>query len=203
MSPAHVLEPTYDRLRRGLKDGLWPQGAKLEALRLADAFGVSMTPVRDSLNQLVGEGLVEMTPGEGFRVPRVGERTCRELFEITDLLLRHAVASRRPGRRRDPSPAAFENYPDRVANVFAQLAIGSGNTVLAATVRSLNARLHRIRAIEPLLFPESGHDIEAIDRQARRPGEECAEMIRAYHARRLDRVVDLVALCTEHDPPVG
>mgnify|MGYP002781549485 CR=1 FL=1 len=35
MSPAHVLEPTYRRLKRALMAGTWPPGAKLEALRLA------------------------------------------------------------------------------------------------------------------------------------------------------------------------
>ncbi|MDF1836078.1 MAG: GntR family transcriptional regulator [Alteraurantiacibacter sp. bin_em_oilr2.035] len=46
MSPAHVLEPTYRRLKRALMEGTWPIGQKLEAMRLADEFGVSMTPVR-------------------------------------------------------------------------------------------------------------------------------------------------------------
>jgi uncharacterized protein YeaC (DUF1315 family) len=39
MSPAHVLEPTYRRLKRALMEGTWPDGAKLEAMRLADDSG--------------------------------------------------------------------------------------------------------------------------------------------------------------------
>ncbi len=90
MSPAHVLEPTYRRLKRALMEGLWPGGAKLEAMRLAEDFGVSMTPVRDSLNQLVGEGLVDLTPGEGFRVPSLTEQRLRDLLDVNAVLLETA-----------------------------------------------------------------------------------------------------------------
>jgi DNA-binding GntR family transcriptional regulator len=65
MSPAHVLEPTYQNLKQGLMEGNWRRGERLKALRLADEIGVSMTPVRDCLNRLVGEGLVDMQPGDG------------------------------------------------------------------------------------------------------------------------------------------
>jgi hypothetical protein len=41
MSPAHVLEPTCRRLKRMLMEGVWPQGEKLEALRLADDLGLA------------------------------------------------------------------------------------------------------------------------------------------------------------------
>ena len=55
MSPAHVLEPTYDTLRRRLVAGDWPPRCRLEAARLAEELGVSITPVRDALNRLTGE----------------------------------------------------------------------------------------------------------------------------------------------------
>lgn len=68
MSPAHVLEPTYDTLRRRLLMGAWPAGQRLEAARLAADLGVSITPVRDSLNRLTGERLIVSQPGDGFHV---------------------------------------------------------------------------------------------------------------------------------------
>ncbi|MAB44245.1 MAG: transcriptional regulator, partial [Sphingomonadaceae bacterium] len=90
MSPAHVLEPTYRRLKDALLEGRFRAGTKLEAMRLADDFGVSMTPVRDSLNQLVGEGLVDLTPGEGFRVPLLTEQALRDILQVNALLLEQA-----------------------------------------------------------------------------------------------------------------
>ncbi|RYE93018.1 MAG: GntR family transcriptional regulator, partial [Oxalobacteraceae bacterium] len=49
MSPSHVLEPTYASIRHCLVSGFWPAGRRLEAARLAEELGVSITPVRDSL----------------------------------------------------------------------------------------------------------------------------------------------------------
>ena len=43
MSPAHVLEPTYATLKRRLKSGFWPPGARLESARLAIELGVSLS----------------------------------------------------------------------------------------------------------------------------------------------------------------
>src|SRR3989344_3702170 len=68
MSPAHVFEPTYEAIKRRLMTGEWATGARIEAARLADDLGVSMTPVRDSLYRLNGERMVDFTPGEGFHV---------------------------------------------------------------------------------------------------------------------------------------
>ena len=35
MSPSHVVEPTYRRLKQELMAGAWPPGSRLEAVRLA------------------------------------------------------------------------------------------------------------------------------------------------------------------------
>src|SRR3546814_2577536 len=85
MSPAYVLEPTYDTLRRRLFAGVWPSGQRLEAARLATELGVSMTPVRDSLNRLAGERLVHSSPGEGFQVPLLSETELRSEEHTSEL----------------------------------------------------------------------------------------------------------------------
>lgn len=46
MRPAHVLEPTFQRLKRKLMEGAWAPGEKLEALQLPHEFGVSMPHAR-------------------------------------------------------------------------------------------------------------------------------------------------------------
>ena len=91
MSPAHVIEPACKKLKQMLMQGVWPPGEKLEALRLADELGISMTPVRDCLNRLVGERLVDMTHGEGYRVPRLSEKTLRDMLAVNVALLELAL----------------------------------------------------------------------------------------------------------------
>src|SRR5690606_41883406 len=94
MSPAHVLEPPCKKLQRMLMEGVWAPGEKLEALRLADELGVSMTPIRDCLNRLVGERLVNMNPGEGYRVPRLSEKAYRDMLCVNAALLEISLVAR-------------------------------------------------------------------------------------------------------------
>lgn len=155
MSPAHVLEPTYRRLKRALMDGTWASGTKLEALRLADDFGVSMTPIRDSLNRLAGEGLVDLTPGEGFRVAALTEQALRDMLYVNALLLETAADAgwNRPGKVELANSNG--DYADRLAAAFTILAAGSGNRHLADAVGSIGERLHAVRRREPEIVPNA------------------------------------------------
>src|SRR3546814_3588922 len=67
MSPAHVLEPTYQAIRKRLMEAAWPAGFRLDTARLAGELGVSTSPVRDSLNHLAGERMVDFEMGAGDR----------------------------------------------------------------------------------------------------------------------------------------
>ena len=163
MSPAHVLEPTYRRLKRALMEGLWPGGAKLEAMRLAEDFGVSMTPVRDSLNQLVGEGLVDLTPGEGFRVPPLTEQRLRDLLDVNSALLKTANTANWRLPTEDGPVFIGNEYADRLAAAFSLLATGSGNRVLADIVDRISERLHLLRSREPEVLPEVNESLKQIE----------------------------------------
>lgn len=181
MSPAHVLEPTYRRLKRALMEGAWPNGAKLEAQRLADEFGVSMTPVRDSLNQLVGEGLVDFTPGEGFRVASIGEQGLRDLLYVNALLLETAAdACWELPRKADLSDQGSD-YAERLAAAFSMLAAGSGNRQLAEFVGRIGERLHSIRRREPEIVPAATQTLESIEASMHASAAERRDVIWQYH----------------------
>src|SRR3546814_13644235 len=78
MSPAHVLEPTYQAIRKRLMEAAWPAGFRLDTARLAGELGVSTSPVRDSLNHLAGERMVDFEMGAGFYVPRTDKKADRK-----------------------------------------------------------------------------------------------------------------------------
>lgn len=59
-------EPLLIRLLHYVKDQKLPEGAHLKEQDLADAMGVSRTPVRKALAQLAEAGLVESRPHRGF-----------------------------------------------------------------------------------------------------------------------------------------
>ncbi len=69
-------------LRAALVSGDLHPGAIYSAPALAADFGVSATPVRDAMHELVGEGRMEIVRNRGFRV--IG-RTERDLAEYAEL----------------------------------------------------------------------------------------------------------------------
>ena len=191
MSPAHVVEPTYRILKRKLMEGVWPPGEKLEALRLADDLGVSMTPVRDCLNRLAGERLVDMHPGDGYRVPDFGEEALREMIELHRLLLEAAIAGDQT-QLYAASPATSLHYADRAASLFEALALQSGNQILVESICALGERMHAVRMVEPKLFDNTIQEIEKLEQCAATGTADLLPSMRTYSERRYRKVADLV-----------
>ena len=201
MSPAHVLEPTYRRLKNALLEGRFRAGAKLEAMRLADDFGVSMTPVRDSLNQLVGEGLVDLTPGEGFRVPLLTEQALRDILQVNALLLEQAPDNDHKSLTiNEGSNDTRGAYADRLAHVFRNIAANSGNRFRVHLVERISDRLHPLRELEPVIWPGAPHALEQIERKAQQGFDGSNRAVRAYHQHIEDLVPALVGRLNQQTP---
>jgi DNA-binding GntR family transcriptional regulator len=75
---SYVLE----RLRREILDGDLPGGTRLRQVELASKFAVSVTPVREALRDLAGEGLVIFDPHRGSTVRRLDLNEVREIYEM-------------------------------------------------------------------------------------------------------------------------
>jgi DNA-binding GntR family transcriptional regulator len=75
---SYVLE----RLRRAILDGDLPGGTRLRQVELASEFAVSITPVREALRDLAGEGLVVFDPHRGSTVRRLDLNEVREIYEM-------------------------------------------------------------------------------------------------------------------------
>lgn len=201
MSPAHVLEPTYRRLKNALLEGRFQAGAKLEAMRLADDFGVSMTPVRDSLNQLVGEGLVDLTPGEGFRVPLLTEQALRDILQVNALLLEQAPDNDHKSLTiNEGSNDTRGAYADRLARAFRDIAASSGNRFRVHLVERISDRLHPLRELEPVIWPGAPHALEQIERKAQQGFDGSNRAVRAYHQHIEDLVPALVGRLNQQTP---
>lgn len=83
---ASVRGQILDALRTALVAGELAPGEVYSAPALADRFGVSATPVREAMQQLVQEGAVEVAPNRGFRIIERGARELAELAEIRALI---------------------------------------------------------------------------------------------------------------------
>lgn len=194
MSPAHVVEPTYKKLKHMLMEGIWPPGEKLEALRLADELGVSMTPVRDCLNRLVGERLVDMKPGEGYRVPLISEKALRDMLAVNAALLELTPFDRAEEWSDVEYRSENSTYADRVSSFFDFIASLSGNIIIIETVRSLNERMHAVRMKDPLVFPDTLLEIDELEQLSTRQEAGLRNKLHIYHQRRRAKVSALIDL---------
>ncbi|MFF7948267.1 GntR family transcriptional regulator [Streptomyces griseorubiginosus] len=79
-------ERVADALRAALIAGELLPGQVYSAPALATRFGVSATPVREAMLDLVKEGLVDTVPNKGFRVTEVSERQLDEYTHIRSLI---------------------------------------------------------------------------------------------------------------------
>lgn len=70
----------YDQLRTDLLGGVLEPGSKLAIEALAERYAASATPLREALNRLVADGLVERREQRGFVVAAI---SADDLAEIT------------------------------------------------------------------------------------------------------------------------
>ncbi|HEY0270989.1 MAG TPA: GntR family transcriptional regulator [Sphingomonas sp.] len=71
-----------DALREAILSGQFKPGDRLPEPQLADMFGVSRNPIREALQVLSNEGLVEISPRKGARVPLMTHEELAETIEL-------------------------------------------------------------------------------------------------------------------------
>ena len=85
-------EALYQRLRADLVMGVLPPGRKLGLDGLRVAYGAGISTLREVLNRLASEALVEAEGQRGFAVAAVSVEDLREVAEMRLLLECHAIA---------------------------------------------------------------------------------------------------------------
>ena len=100
----------YESMRQRIAIRHYPPGAWLKEQEIAAEFGVSRTPVRQALQQLETEGLVEIKNGVGVRVTEVDDAALDQIYllrlELVALIgVSHSYdATRLPPYFRDATP---------------------------------------------------------------------------------------------------
>jgi DNA-binding GntR family transcriptional regulator len=75
-----------DWVARAIVTGELPAGSRLTEVELAARLSVSRSPVREALQRLSREGLIELTPRRGAQVARLDPDDVRQLYECRILL---------------------------------------------------------------------------------------------------------------------
>jgi DNA-binding GntR family transcriptional regulator len=141
-------------LRAALVAGELRPGEVYSAPRLAQRFGVSVTPVREALLELVTEGLLAPVPNKGFRVVEISDADLDEIAALRQLLEPPAVGEL--VRRAGGVPAGLREQAELICAAAAEddviryleadlafhlgLLAALGNGRLVALVRELRAQ---------------------------------------------------------------
>ena len=145
-------ERVVDALRAALIAGELRPGEVYSAPALAGRFGVSATPVREAMLDLVREGLVDTVPNKGFRVTAVSDRQLDEYTHIRSLIEIPTTA----GLAHSADPVALEALRPTAQEIVTAAAAGDLIAYVEADLRfhlgllSLAGNEHLVKVISDL-----------------------------------------------------
>ena len=159
-----LRDQAYVTIRDAIVDGTLAPGERLRDQELCAWLGLSRTPVREALNRLEQDGLVETAPQRFTRVTPLDRRAARDAFPVvaalhalaTELAVRRLTDSDRQAMRdannrfslalRDGDVDAALQADDDFHGVFVHVAAN------AEIARALDRLMPRIRRLERLRF---------------------------------------------------
>ena len=192
MSPGPTFARVYRALKQQLMEGRFEAGSRLEPALLGEALYSSITPVRDALHQLVGEGLVLAPHHNGFRVPLLTEAELRALYDWHGRLLLLATQDVGAAAQRIVPEPITENLPVSALALFASIARHAANAEQRLATVSAGERLAPFMRVE-------AHVLDDLDRELKDMADALANgelaMLRdrlRRHRRRRERAVPAI-----------
>jgi DNA-binding GntR family transcriptional regulator len=117
INAVHINDQVYEAIETAIVRCELGPGELLGDRQLAEALGVSRTPVRDALHRLESSGLVERRGRAGWAVSAFALRDVHELFELRRILeplgLERLAQTWEEGTVEELS-RFFEDFPDRM-----------------------------------------------------------------------------------------
>jgi DNA-binding GntR family transcriptional regulator len=154
----------YQAVKASVVAHAFPDGRRIYLQPIADALGVSTTPVREALNRLAAEDLVIKAPRKGFIAITLSENGLRAYYELTRLLLTKELERLDTGARRklpefEPIAAVLYKLNRRVLSdvrtladytgeIFSDIASLGENAYIVRSIERANDHLYYIRTIE-------------------------------------------------------
>jgi DNA-binding GntR family transcriptional regulator len=192
-----------EALRREVRAGVHPMGARLTANEIAARLSLSATPVREALWHLAGEGLIQEQRGQGFFIPRLTERDVGLLFLAQqDLLLLATrtnpacMATIEVDRVLTASPATGGTLDPLTASERLLRAVAlAASPPLARHLSRLQDQVAPFRVAEALALEDTAGELERL--VANISGSSAttiSDSLRQFFTRRRDVVSTLVRL---------
>jgi DNA-binding GntR family transcriptional regulator len=140
------------RIRDSILAGDLVPNQRLVQIDLADQFGVPRATIRESLAELVKEGLVEWLPNKGARVRVVSLDEAIEISELR-MVIESFLAGRAAERATDDDIATLRALADEMRDAVAAgdlMGYSRGNQRLHAYIQQLSAQATASRMIDGL-----------------------------------------------------
>lgn len=189
----------YHILRDEICSGKYIPGARLQEVELSEHLGVSRSPVRESLRQLVADGLLIEIPNKGVFVKQFSQRDIEEIFDMRLLLESHAIMNSRKHitsarfqklfdilemLEKTYAAGDLEEYTRCDEKLHNQLVELSDNSLLISTyerVRSMNQQFRVLSLISKKRFDESLDEHRQIIRSLAIGDVKTAQITNARH----------------------
>jgi DNA-binding GntR family transcriptional regulator len=191
---ARVAKRAHDLILGEILDGRLAPGTRLIEAHLAKRFGISRTPLRETLFLLQQKGFVESQFNCGFSVKPLTEREAREVYPMVSALEREGLREGLPLIKLDlpmlqkANTALLRASHDAFAAVeadraFHLLLVGrSSNSLLLKTIRNLHRILFRY---EILYMSDSSLVSESVKQHA--------SIVAAIEKERLDVALEALS----------
>lgn len=179
--PTSFSAPAYARLRDQIRidvvSGIWRLGQHITLAELSSHYGVSANPVREALQQLQGEGVVDMRQNRGALIRQVDATFVKNVYDVRGAIegmLAEDVANR-------ATPADIERIERFVVDYEQAVAEGAIGAIVQ-TNRNLHRAINSIagNALALEIFDGRSTLIDALRRSlGNRPGR-LKEIVREH-----------------------
>ncbi|MCC7449388.1 MAG: GntR family transcriptional regulator [Anaerolineae bacterium] len=202
-------EQVLDKLRDAILDGDFKPGQPLREVELASQLGVSRAPLREALQVLSAEGLVETVPYHGTTVRTLNKTDIEELYslrsELESFAIRHVIATVTPEQVAQLRDIYERMRQAGVANDLKRLSTEDQlfhNTLIALSNHSLlvslwNVVAMRVRQVMALrnkqnrdLVQVAMNHVPIIDAIAAKDVERAITLIQQHAASAADLILD-------------
>jgi DNA-binding GntR family transcriptional regulator len=86
IQPPDSSVPLYDQILEDVATGYYASGQRLKVGEMAERYGTSVNPIRETLRTMQGEGIVQFRENRGAIVAPVDAESLRNIFELLKLL---------------------------------------------------------------------------------------------------------------------
>ncbi len=186
----------FENLKQAIVRGNFSPGNRLVESHIAEAMGISRTPVREAIHKLEREGLIKKLPQGGFYVLNLTREDIEETFGIRGVLesyaarlaaIKHKKEELAPLEEKIEEFQYFLNHGEmeallKINTEFHSLLYAmSRSPKLIKMINDLQDQIYRFRRI-----------ILKIETMAKTSNEDHRHMLRAMRKRDADRVETLV-----------